>query len=105
MFSFPFLFSASLVPAGGSSRSGSVLVPFPVPLPSVFWWWLSSACSLKTSSIPSCGLCPVVVVACVVVLCSFPFLLCSFLRVVGWGWLGWLFYYQIQKLPVVSFTV
>ena len=23
----------------------------------------------------------------------------------GWGWLGWLFYYQIQKFPVVSFTV
>ncbi len=35
----------------------------------------------------------------------FSSFLCSFLRVVGWGWLGWLFYYQIQKFPVVSFSV
>jgi hypothetical protein len=59
----------------------------------LFWQFLSA------------GLCPVVV-ACVVVWCCvfflFPF---SFLRVEGGEVVGWLFYYQIQKFPVVSFTV
>jgi len=81
------------------------LVPFWFPWRFWFWfWWLGSACSLKNSSNPSgalpCGVGGVR--GGVVFFSSFLF---SFLRVVGWGWLGWLLYYQIQKFPVVDFSV
>jgi hypothetical protein len=100
-------FSASLVPAGGSSSRlvpFSVPVPVPVPpavrfsggggLPPVVlanfyfcwalpcgggvWWWCGVVFFPLSFFLPKGG---------------------------GWGWLGWLFYYQIQKFPVVSFTV
>jgi hypothetical protein len=56
-------------------------------------------------AISGCGLCPVVV-ACVVVWCVVFFSSFLFLSKGGWvGVVGWLFYYQIQKFPVVGFSV
>jgi len=89
-FFFPSVFR--LVPFW--FRSGSIAVRFLVVAVFLLWFWqfLSGGSALWWWR--------VVVWCCVLFL--FPLFL---LRVVGWGWLGWLFYYQIQKFPVVSFTV
>jgi len=53
---------------------GSVLVPFPVPLPSVwvFWWWRCSSCGFQTSTLWALP-CGGGGVRGGVVVCSFPF--------------------------------